>query len=439
MKQFIKGCIVAVAFIVASGSAIAGDISVDSIQRHSKQGVISVSSSITSGNVNYRVGSAYAQSDLITFNLTPGAVHSSFSWPNALAFEPTKNADGVSVGANMSIGLLNTSEDKSSATYRVTSVMPSLGFPSGTTVDGIINLGAFSLTASSIAAGEVTITVSSIASNGITLIDTQGTLSATIAQPEDEFGEIIVDTGASEIIDVSKSRKSFVSGNTDQISWRIDNDTNLLNKATVTLTKIELKGDFHGMDATNFSLGENTGTVTYDDVEKILTLTYPSLITADTITITSKENHPLKAQAFSVGGSYHYGVDAVESVGEEIFAGVWGLNGAIINVPYMIYGENITQHLIISNESQQSGDIAIIAFDENGTVLNLGVVDTIEASTVKQIATQVSDALKAQNFTAGKVSLTITVDAPANDITVVAGYNVNNDRAFVNTDQYKGR
>jgi hypothetical protein len=51
----------------------------------------------------------------------------------------------------------------------------------------------------------------------------------------------------------------------------------------------------------------------------------------------------------------------------------------------------------------------------------------------------VGNALKAKGFEAGKLSITVTVNAPSDDITVYASYNANGIRGFVNTDQYKGQ
>ena len=120
-------------------------------------------------------------------------------------------------------------------------------------------------------------------------------------------------------------------------------------------------------------------------------------------------------------------------------AGAWTLNGATVNIPYMPYSANASQILYITNAGDQAGDILATAFDDKGNSYDLGKIGVSNGKTVTKIAKQVGDALVAKGFTGGKVSITITVNAPADDITVYASYNVGGaDRGFVNTDQYKG-
>jgi hypothetical protein len=71
---------------------------------------------------------------------------------------------------------------------------------------------------------------------------------------------------------------------------------------------------------------------------------------------------------------------------------------------------------------------------------DLGKVTTANPHTVTKLATVIKTALELKGFTAGKLSITVTVNAPADDITVYASYNIGGaDRGFVNTDQYKGK
>lgn len=445
MKQLFKKTILAATIAAASGVAVAGNISVSTTQQHSQQGLASVTSAITSSNVTYTVLGAYAQSDLITITLTAGAVHSSHSWPNSLAFTPAGTPGTGTAGANMSVGLLNTASDGSSATYRVTSVTPDPANATGTTVSGVLNLGTFGLNASSIASGAVTVSVSSLASNGVTEVDTQGTRTGTLAQSSDQFGDLSVTTGADQVIDVAKGRAGFETGTNDTITWTASNNTSLLNAATVSSTSIILNGDFAGMTSSNFGVGGG-GSIAVDNDANTVTVTYTGPVTTDTITITptpfgTNGADVLKAQSFSVDGTYIYGTNTPEILAVGQAAGAWTLNGAVTNVPYMPYGANVFQILYVSNEGTQSGDIMVTAFDEDGIEYDLGTVATIGAKSVKKITGEVYDALIAQGFSgSGKLSLTITVNAPADDVTVYASYNVGgSDRGFVNTDQYKGK
>jgi hypothetical protein len=444
MKQLFKKTILAATIAAVSGIAVAGNIAVSTVQNHSQQGLSGVTTAITSSNVTYTVQGAYAQSDLITISLTSGSVHSSQSWPNSLTFTPAGTPSTVSAGANMSVGLLNTSSDNTSATYRVTSVTPDPANATGTTVGGVLSLGTFALNPAGIAAGAVTVSVSSLASNGVTEVDTQGTRTGTLASASDQFGDLAVTVDADQVIDVAKGREGFETGTNDTITWTASNNTSLLNAASVSQTRIILNGDFEGMTTSNFSVA-GAGSVAVDTDANTVTVTYSAPVTTDTLTITptaagTTGADVLKAQSFSVDGTYIYGTNNSEilAVGED--AGAWTLNGAVTNIPYMPYGSNVFQILYVSNEGSQSGDIMITAFDENGTEYNLGTVGTIGAKSVKKITAEVYDALTAAGFTSGKLSLTVTVNAPAEDVTVYASYNVGgSDRGFVNTDQYKGK
>jgi hypothetical protein len=445
MKQLFKKTILAATVAAVSGVAVAGDISVATTQNHSQQGLSGVTSAITSSNVTYTVQGAYAQSDLITITLTSGAVHSSQSWPNALTFTPAGTPGTSTAGANMSVGLLNTSSDKTSATYRVTSVTPDGANATGTTVGGMLNLGTFALKASAIASGAVTVSVASLASNGVTPVDTQGTRTGTLAKSSDQFGDLSVTTDADQVIDVSKGREGFETGTNDTITWGGSNNTGLLNAAAVSQTRIILNGDFEGMTTGNFSVG-GAGSIAINHDAKTVTVTYNTAVTTDTITITPTTANTtgadvLKAQSFSVDGTYIYGTNKPEILAVGEAAGAWTLNGAVTNIPYMPYSPNASQILYVTNEGNQSGDIMVTAFDDSGTQYNLGTVGTIGPKSVKKITGEVYDALIARGFSgSGKLSLTVTVNAPADDVTVYAAYNVGGaDRGYVNTDQYKGK
>lgn len=444
MKSLFKKSLLAASVALMSGSVVAGNISVATTQNHSQQGLAAVTTAITSSNVTYTVQGVYAQSDLITITLTAGSVHSGHTWPNSLTFTPAGTPGTGTAGANMSVGLLNTSTDNSSATYRVTSVTPDPANSSGTTVGGVLNLGTFDLNPASIATGAVTVSVSSLASNGVTEVDTQGTRTGTLAQASDQFGDLTVTTKADQTIDVAKSREGFETGTNDTITWAASNNTSLLNAATVSSTKIVLHGDFEGMTNSNFGVG-GAGTAVYDDEANTVTITYAAPVTTDTITITptaagTTGADVLKAQSFNIDGTYVYGTNTPEILATGADAGSWKLNGAMVNIPYMPYGDNVFQILYVSNEGSQSGDIMVTAFDESGTEYDLGTIATIGAKSVKKITAEVYNELQAQGFYSGKVSLTVTVNAPESDVTVYASYNVGgSDRGFVNTDQYKGK
>jgi hypothetical protein len=447
MKQLFKKTILAATVAAVSGIAVAGNISVTTTQNHSEQGLAAVTTAIVSGNVTYTVKGAYAQSDQITITLTPGSVPSGYTWPSSLTFTPAGTPGTATAGANMAVGLLSVGSNNSSATYRVTSVTPDPANDDGTTIGGVLTLGTFDLNAASIATGAVTVSISSKTPTGdaVDSPTNQDTHTATLAKASDQFGELVVTVAADQVIDVSQGREAFDGSiNSDTITWTASNNTSLINAATVSQTSIVLHGDFEGMTNSNFSVG-GAGTPVLDTDADTLTVTYAAPVTTDTITITptaagTTGADVLKAQSFNIDGTYIYGTNTPEILATGKAAGSWTLNGAVTNIPYMPYGDNVFQILYVSNEGSQSGDIMVTAFDENGIEYPLGSIGTIGAKSVKKITAEVYNELQAQGFTNGKLSLTITVNAPAADITVYASYNVGgSDRGFVSTDQYKGK
>ncbi len=441
MKQLFKRTLLAATIAAASGTAVAGNISVATTQQHSAQGLAAVTTAITSSNVTYTLGAAYAVGDLITITVTEGALHSSHAWAGSLTFTAAGTPGTGTAGASMSVGLL--SSDANSATYRVTSVTPDAANPTGTTVNGVLNLGTFGLAPTAIAAGSASVTVATKASNGVNDVDTAGTRTGTLAQAKDQFGDLAISTKLDQTIDVSSGRNAFASGTTDTLTFAVTNDTTLLNAANVTETSVVLYGDFMDMANSNFSVAGG-GTAAYDDDAKSLTVTYTGAVTTDTLTITPPTGANavvLRAQDFNVDATYKYGTSSAEVLGTGVDAGAWKLNGAVTNIPYMPYGANVSQILYVTNEGSQSGDITVTAFDDAGNSFDLGVVATSAGGSVTKITKEVQDGLLAAGFSgSGKVSLTVTVNAPEADITVYASYNVGgSDRGYVNSDQYKGK
>lgn len=438
MKQLLKTTLVAAAIAATCGSAVAGDLTVAATQVYSSQGLTALASTatVTSSNVTYTVNAAYAVGDLITVTLPVGSLPTGYTWPSTLGFTPSANL------ANMSIGLLSNTDN--TGTYRVTTVSTTAS--GQTTTGGVINLGSFTLKASAIAAGAITVEVSTKASNGVTDIDSASSAgqsrSGTLASAKDQFGDLVVATKFDQTIDVSKMRKAFASGSNDMLSWTASNDTTLAQAATVSKTTLVLHGDFAGLANANFSTGKSS-TIAYDDSKKMVTVTYNTSVTNDTLTvtpITGTSAVVLNAQKFNVDSTLNYGTNSIETLGTAVDAGEWKLNGSVVNIPYMPYSANASQIMYVSNSGTQSGDIIVTAFDDAGKSYELGTVGTSAGGKITKISKLVGDKLAEHGFTGGKVSITVTVNAPADDITVYASYNVGgSDRGFVNTSQYKGK
>lgn len=431
MKSMLKTTLLASSVALAL-SATAGDFN-EVTEDHSKQGLAALASTatVTVSGVTYTLGAAYAEGDQLTLSVTAGALADSYSWPTSLV------STAGTGGGTAEFGLLNSTDD--SATYRVTTVTASSG---QTTINAVVTVGDFVLNPSAISAGSVSVSASAVASNGVTVIDSSGDTSEVLAESSDQFTDFEITTAADQVIDVAGERKVYESGLTDTVVWEFANDTTLVNAATATGAEVTLNGTFTGLEASAFSTGA-TSTVALNEEETEVTFTYTSALTTDTITITPPTGDDavvLAAQSFALDAEVTYGTDSSLVLATNEDAGEWTLNGAMVNVPYMPYGANISQILFVTNTGAQVGDIIVTAIDEAGMTHDLGTVATASANSVTKITAQVKDALEAAGLTTGKVALTVTVNAPEEDITVYASYNVGgSDRGFVNTDQYKGQ
>ncbi|MCJ8294469.1 MAG: hypothetical protein MJK15_08695 [Colwellia sp.] len=119
-------------------------------------------------------------------------------------------------------------------------------------------------------------------------------------------------------------------------------------------------------------------------------------------------------------------------------AGSWTLNGSVITVPYMPFGENTKVILRHTNTGVQTGDITVRYMLE-GTSTNWSAPMTVGTSSrgVMDIRDAVIDAIEdATGLTKGKVAIEIVTNVPSADVTIYAAYNVKNsadDRGFVGT------
>lgn len=127
----------------------------------------------------------------------------------------------------------------------------------------------------------------------------------------------------------------------------------------------------------------------------------------------------------------------------DIDAGEWTLNGSVITIPYMPFGENTKVIMRHTSTSAQVGDVTVRymledtdASDGNDWV-SVGVVVSDVANGVLDIRDVVMNAIMADaGVTKGKVAIEITTNVPNDDVTVYAAYNVKNsadDRGFVGT------
>ncbi|WP_448552129.1 hypothetical protein [Thalassotalea montiporae] len=436
MSKLFKNTLVAAAIAGVSSVAVAGTLGGTTTDYSAQGAALATSTATTAASFTHTVNAGFAINDLITYTVTAGSVNKTAGWPATINF----NTAG-SGGATMVATLLDASA-VDTATYRVTTVTAT----TGQTTIGASATVALTHNTSSFTA-DVTVDVEAKLSNGVTEIDA-GTKTHKIVDSKDQLGDIKVATSADldGVISVAAQRKALVGATTDAFTFTTSNDTSLNGAVTVTGTTVTLKGDFAGFKDANFA-SAGTGVAKYDDAKKELVVTYTGPVTTDTITITppvtdaaaETEAVVLNAQDFTVSGVATFGTASSEDLGSTS-AGAWTLDGAVVSVPYMPYGANISQILYVTNEGSLDADVSVTAIDEAGTMYDLGVIAESKKGTVTGIAGQVRDGLAAEGFTGGKVALTVTVNAQDKDVTVYASYNVGGaDRGFVNTSQYKGK
>ena len=465
MKQLFKSTLLAAAVAATCSTANAGTVAVTK-QVHSMEGLNGVTASQTSGNIVYTLGATYKEGDKLTLTFPAGTLNKTNptnGFPTVVIMDPVHNAVEANSIAGLTWGLLNATIDADvngtkydQVTYRVTALTqpnnaatPPVDWDHGSTVGGQVGLSNplnISYNPQALLTAPVTVSVSSQTQSG-DVLDNTGTRTATIAEAKSQFGSLTVGTKFNATIDVTTSRLQFVGGTTDTMSYTVANPTTTgwLNLATVNTAKASVYGEagkMTGLKAANWAAG---GTVTFTENASKVEVAYTTAVTNDTIAFAApaaKDAVTLQAQKFTTDFVYNYtsagNVAGVKSIATGADSGEWDLNGATVNIPYMPYSATASQIIYVTNASSLAGDITATAFDDKGNMYDLGKIGTANAKSVKKITAEVNQALGAKGFTGGKISLTITVNAPSDDVTVYASYNAGSVRGFVNTDQYKG-
>ena len=431
MKQIFKKTILAAAIAGLSNYAVAGDVLNDTLE-YSTEGLktLAPDAEKTIESLVYELGANYIASDEITITFSPAGSLSSFDADGYII------AEGDVEGDSITFSLLSQTDD--SVTFRVTAVTDNYD-----TTETEVDFGAALLNVSSILADDVSVTYSSIKAGSDAAFDegSEGSNTGVLTSTASQISAIDVTDKFDEVIDVDSGRTQFEFSGEDSMTFEIENDTSLEDPAefTNTYVEIEIQTIEDGEDLSFLSLN---GEADYDD--GVLYVDYSGAVTTDTITVdVNPDSHTsLVAQAFSVSAEYFDGEADEEgedtfSAGEDVPAGEWTLNGNVVNIPYMPFAPGISQILYVTNSGDFDGGVYVTAYDEDGTEYDLGMVATAGASSVTKITAQVKDALAAEGFEKGKLSIDVTVNAPDGDITVQAAYNIGSDRGFVITDQYK--
>lgn len=437
--------------VFCSQSAFAGTLSVTT-QTHSTEGIVGVTDTQTSNSISYTLGAAYTADDRVIFTFNEDIITNT-AFDGQIVVDAVDSADANSAVAGLVLGLLNSSG--STVTYRVTSVSqpddtPGDGgtaYTDRSTLGAVVTLGSVKYSLSSISSGDLTMSVASSTDSG-SPIDTDA--NGTLATKKTQFGSVAIDTKFDNVIDVATVRKTFVTGTTDTVSWTISNPdtTGWSNLATVNAssgTVVTVKGEsgkLNGLNTSQFTVA-NSGTVAFDESADSVAVTYAGDVKTDTLTFTPPTGDSavsMNVQSFTTDVVYNYtsagGTAGAAQVATAAASGEWKLNGASVVIPYMPYSSNASQIIYVTNTGTQTGDIRVTAFDPAGNDYDVGVVSTIAGGQLVKLGPSLLTKLQAIGFTAGKLTLTVTVDVPNKDVIVYASYNVGgSDRGFVQTDQ----
>jgi len=238
----------------------------------------------------------------------------------------------------------------------------------------------------------------------------------------------------------------FVGGAaiTDAFTFEFTNDTELkaaLNAGAgdATLTLV-LESDFGAAGANGF-----TGTTSTDADGNQTAVAFTGLDPADTaVTYTPIPTVaiPLNAITYSavvVGRDGANAEDVTVELATAQDAGQWELNASVVNVPYLPVGYGLTPNIEIANAGSTDAAISLEAFDQFGNEYPRKEISVVAK---KNSVTKVSEADMQAAFGIGagvprKLSVTVVVDADAEDITLVPYYRQGDSRMGVITDQYK--
>lgn len=493
MKTMFKKTLVAAAVIALSTNAFAAVdlVGTNTAKMYSTQTLDGLTNAtVTNTDFVITLGAEYAVGDVITLTFSNDALTASqlkSTITTSTALTANGNAGVNASGAQVTLGLLSTTA--TSATYRVTEVSTAATTVGqkftlftqnvdGTTVTPV------NLSAAKVKAGNgFKVTYAAQTSNGI-VIDASATKSSfQLVWTTDQFA-IEVDPEFDAIVDVGADRKKFAGAvTTDAATFTISNKVSQDPDGTGALTAINLaspvafdaatlviKGDFSWVkdtdtstagiqaDATTLAIpagqcvvgavAGNSAAVTWaadkvtiecdtnagNDVSGSNTV----VVTLDTAqgTVTDPV---IPATDFTYDATIEYATTKSASYASGLTAGSWSLNGSSVFVPYMVYGTvgdvAFSQVINVANNSGKAGDIKVDVWAEDGAVLLSNVkVGDATANDVTSIAGKVRDALSAEGFVNGKVSLKVTTNVPADLVEVYSAYtdSASRERAIVN-------
>ena len=374
----------------------------------------------------------YSKDDVITLTMSGG------EFADTAYVLADGNADLVNK-STVTFGLLSSS--KTELTFRVTSVLAGTTTP--TTLGNVFTLGhalaGEVLLGSTVADATVTVTAKAQTSTGIKIDETANDV-AKVATVKAQFTFVVAPVMAA-VIDVAEERKDFVAAG------------GTVTNPTFTATVANPGAGYIGAFTPVTALAKNTAVVTgkfgafngVDDNGTFATgTTDPVTVAADMQSASfalKAATAPVGAHAFTFAkgtdqlameaSDYTVALTMIDAGTKTITlgakaAGAMTLNGASVDIPYVPYGDGLEQFIWVTNKGSQTGAITVTARTEAGVDHELEIAADSTPG-LKRLSGLIADALEAKGVTSGRVKLNVTVNAPADDITVYAAYKVTSD------------
>lgn len=255
-------------------------------------------------------------------------------------------------------------------------------------------------------------------------------------------------------IDVAEDRKAFTTNNTGVEDFSVLLERESVNIHSVegyndTVTKnahlVTLNGDFSYLDTdadqklddekvTVAGTGSSVLTLAKDGVITLATANNTSLAaTGLDFTVNTGNTTVLKPTDFSATVASKYQLASDNSLKAtyttDVAFGSWSLNGSVVEVPYLPFGDNTAVVLRLTNTSAKTGDLTVryLLEDSVNEWKSVGVVGSIGPG-VTNISDIVMDAIKADaDVTKGKVAIELTTNVPSDNVDITAIFKVISD------------
>ena len=437
-KKMLKKILIATAITLASFGSVAAIVAItpESVSIEGAAGAATVESP----DVVVTVQADYAVGDLVTFTVTGALL-------NAAA--PRLNHAPAGGGSQITAGLL--SRTPTSVTYRITNIADA---GNGSTTGSTLALTGLQLTTASVidAVGNISVAYSAQTSTG-TAVDNTGTLTDVALTVFNQFSATTTRL-LNAVVDVESDRQQFTGAGADirndvlQIT-PVDNTPNGVFEninATYTGSTITIGGNFAWMDTDDtpgvsdeeldiaFMAGAFAGDIvavpTINATSDLITVVVTDVGGIGDVGITNMTfmvagvgagNAILPTSTYTVNTTLRYttAANAPRTIALQTneAAGAWTLNGAQAVYNYVAVGfAGLQNTLTLSNSGTRAGAVILEAFDEAG-IAYVPVTLTNELAPNSNMKISGKDIAEAFDLTdATKLSVTVTVNAPANAI-----------------------